>query len=465
MRARRPRYSTTLVTLIFAWYDCGDGGKMNRPLRAFDYIAMNVYYLGISFMWNTVGRFLLQAILPRANMVGRDNAEAALGLLSFVGLLIATIVQPAAGAFSDPFTSRWGKRYPFVVGATLVDLIFLAGIAFAPNYWVLLAAYWLLQFSSNIAHGPYQGLLPDLVPEKQRGVASGVKQFIDTSGLIATALIVPRILGDPDTALDTNIQMMVAFVAFVLLGTMMLNVVLVREPATARAPVIDRPREKFSFARALHFVNRFPDFSWLIAARLAILGGLAFISNNAQFYFQKILLGHITDVDAAIKAAVTLQGDLLTTVVLTLVLFTLLAGPLSDRVGRKSVNVIGGLIAMVGAIVLLFARNAPAPFIGINDLLGAGGLIGIGMGFFTSANWAWAVDLTPPEDSARFLGLTNLATAGATVVTSLLAPFISLFNAQSAGSGFTFMFVVGIIGFGLGVVMLFQVKETRGQKG
>ncbi|MDE3091484.1 MAG: hypothetical protein KGJ80_19115, partial [Chloroflexota bacterium] len=63
-----------------------------RPLRARDYVTMNIYYLGISFLWNSLGRFLLQAILPQPNMAGRDNAEAALGLLGFVGLLIATIV-------------------------------------------------------------------------------------------------------------------------------------------------------------------------------------------------------------------------------------------------------------------------------------------------------------------------------------------------------------------------------------
>lgn len=74
-------------------------------------------------------------------------------------------------------------------------------------------------------------------------------------------------------------------------------------------------------------------------------------------------------------------------------------------------------------------------------------LIGIGMFFFTSANWAWAVGLTPLTHAARFLGLTNIATAGTMVITSLLGPLISLLNAQSTGRGFTFMFVVAIIGF------------------
>jgi len=35
----------------------------------------------------------------------------------------------------------------------------------------------LIQFSANVSHGPLQGLIPDLVPEENRGRASAVKAF------------------------------------------------------------------------------------------------------------------------------------------------------------------------------------------------------------------------------------------------------------------------------------------------
>ena len=434
------------------------------------YITMNVYYLGISFMWNSIGRFLQQAIVAQPNMAGRDQAEAAMGLLTFCGLLIAMIVQPVAGAFSDQFSSRWGRRRPFMFIATLTDLVFLAAIAFAPNYGFLLVAYGLLQFSSNIAHGPYQGLIPDLVPEARRGAASGVKQFIDTSGLIAAALVGPLIIADPETALDANIKTMFAAIAFVLVGTMLVNVVLVREPALPPTPITFR-RDAFSFAAIVRFIQavraficQFPDFSWLIASRLAILGAVTFISNYILFYFQKVIYADMTDLDQAIKAAVRSQGTLLMTVVVMLVIATLIAGPLSDHYGRRSINALGGFIATAGATVLLFVRNVPLivlPTLSISDLFVAGILIGIGMGLYTSANWAWAIDLTPASEAAHFLGLTNIATAGATVVTSLLAPFISVLNMQAAGSGFTFLFGVSVVGFALGTLMIFKVRETH----
>ncbi len=437
-----------------------------KSFRTFDLITFNLYYFGISFLWNGLGRFVLQTIVPQPYMGGSDNAEAAFGVLSFAGLLVATIVQPVAGAVSDKVSTRWGRRRPFVVGGTLADLIFLAAIAFAPNFWFLLIAYCLLQFSSNVAHGPYQGLLPDLVPESQYGVASGIKQAVDTLGLIAIALVTPIIVSNASTDLDTNIKTMVMVIAGVLVGTMLINVLTVREPTLhARA---NPTRTLFAFnqllPQAIAFTRAHPDFAWLVASRLTILGALAVISNNAQFYFQKILVANTGNLDQMIKAAVSLQGELLTTVVLVLIVATLLAGPLSDRWGRRPVNALGGIIASCGAVVLLFTRNVPwisLPFQPIHDLTIAGALLGVGMGLFTSANWAWAVELTPPDQAAHFLGLTNIATAGATVVTSLLGTAISLLNGQSYGSGFTFMFIVSIVGFIIGSAMVLRIRETK----
>jgi len=65
-----------------------------------------------------------------------------------------------------------------VVG-TLLDVVFLAIVGMATSYWMLLMGIVLLQFSSNIAHGALQGLIPDLVPEDRRGRASSVKAIME----------------------------------------------------------------------------------------------------------------------------------------------------------------------------------------------------------------------------------------------------------------------------------------------
>ena len=117
------------------------------------------------------------AFLPYlvAGFVSGDVKNSALGGLRTAGLIIAMVVQPWAGLLSDRSTSRFGRRRPFIFIGVLLDLVFLAAVYLSGTFWILLAATLFQQFSANISHGPLQGLIPDLVPEDERGRASAVK--------------------------------------------------------------------------------------------------------------------------------------------------------------------------------------------------------------------------------------------------------------------------------------------------
>ena len=148
--------------------------------------ALNAYWFAISYLWNSLGPIVLPVLVGL--LVPEAIKGSALGLLTAIGMVTAIIVQPVAGAISDRSTSRWGRRRPYILGGTLADMVFLLALALAPRYWFLVLAYFGLQVSSNIAHGPYQGLIPDLVPAEQRGSASGVKQLAEILGIIVTSL-------------------------------------------------------------------------------------------------------------------------------------------------------------------------------------------------------------------------------------------------------------------------------------
>ena len=92
--------------------------------------------------------------------------NTALGLLGFVGLLVAMVVQPVVGVFSDRARTRLGRRLPFMIGGAILIVIALFLLAVAPVLWVLFAAVIFSQFSSNLLQGPWQALIPDMVPER-----------------------------------------------------------------------------------------------------------------------------------------------------------------------------------------------------------------------------------------------------------------------------------------------------------
>src|SRR5215216_96059 len=143
-------------------------------------------------MWSALHPIVLPAVL--LNYVPDEKKNTYLGLLTFGGLIIAMVVQPLSGTLSDGWKSRFGRRRPLIVVGTLFDFIFLSILAWAGGLVWLFIGYIGLQFSSNIAHGPLQGLLPDRVPKTQLGVASSLKTFMDMLSLILASLIAGRML-------------------------------------------------------------------------------------------------------------------------------------------------------------------------------------------------------------------------------------------------------------------------------
>jgi len=71
-------------------------------------IILNAYWVGLSFMWNVIHPIMLPAVLRL--MVPDNQKNTVLGLLTFVGLLLAMIIQPVSGALSVRWVSKWGRR-------------------------------------------------------------------------------------------------------------------------------------------------------------------------------------------------------------------------------------------------------------------------------------------------------------------------------------------------------------------
>ncbi|MEW6401548.1 MAG: MFS transporter [Chloroflexota bacterium] len=154
-------------------------------------LSLNAYWVGLSFMWNGLHGIALPAVI--ANIVPSGRQNTMLGLLTSIGLVIAVVVQPLSGALSDGWRSRWGRRRPLIALGTLFDFVFLVMLGYAGGLTWLFIGYLGLQLSSNVAHGPAQGLMPDVVPEEQLPQASGWKILIDM-GSAAVAVVVTGIL-------------------------------------------------------------------------------------------------------------------------------------------------------------------------------------------------------------------------------------------------------------------------------
>jgi MFS family permease len=412
-----------------------------KKLKLPELLVLNAYWVGLSFKWNALHPIILPAVL--LNFVPDARKNTWLGLLTFVGLLLAMAIQPLAGAVSDRWVSRWGRRRPLMMLGTLFDLVFLAVLAWAGGLTWLVIGYIGLQFSSNIAQGPAQGLLPDRVPPQQLGVASSWKNVMDMTSLIIASLLAGRLL-DPETRDPT-------LIVLVLMGTIAVSTA-ITVFGTPESPSPPRGRgargEGFRVLRGEIFHIDFRSNSaywWLIAERGLFLLGIYGVQAFAQYYLQDVI--RVADPPRQ-------TGDLLAALTLSLVALVLVGGWLTDKFGPKRILYIASTLAAAGMLLMLIPRDMPG-------LMLFGGVLGAGIGLFLTANWALANKLAPGEEAGKFLGLTNLATAGSGALARLEGPALDWLNGLWPGQwvGYVWLFVFGAVCILLSMFLLGKINE------
>lgn len=373
-------------------------------------------------MWNALHPIILPAVL--LNYVPDDKKNTYLGLLTFVGLMIAMVVQPISGALSDGWKSRIGRRRPLAIVGTLFDFVFLSILAWAGGLLWLFIGYIGLQFSSNIAHGPMQGLLPDRVPKTQLGVASSLKTFLDMFSLIIASLLAGRML-DSATRNPAGILLVVMGLLAVSAAITFLGVR--EEPAgdheqTDWRAVLGQFQVKFTDN---------PAYWWLLLERLLFLLGIYGVQTFAQYYLQDVL--RVPDPPKR-------TGDLLAVLTAAIVLLVLVGGWLTDRYGAKKVLYVATYIASIGIFLMAFAKE-------MRGLVIFGSLFGAGIGLFLTANWALANKLAPEDEAGKYLGFTNLATAGSAAFARLEGPALDWLNQAWPGEwiGYKALFMFGAL--------------------
>jgi len=416
--------------------------SIERVFRPIDYVKISIFGAALAVLWPSLHTIILPLRLLEFAPEAQKNTY--LGLLTFTGSLIAVFIQPLAGAISDRFSSRFGRRRPFILVGTLLAVLFLPSIGLSGSFPFLFLGYCLLQVAANIAQGPFQAFIPDLVPQDRKGVASGAKSLAEILGGVAFLRIVAYFMDNYSS--DSNeiwLWLAIGLPGLILLGGMIATMLTVKEQPLSPT---SQPSAVKTMAGAYKIdAKGNPGFVWFLVSRLFVLMAMVVLQTFALYFIRDVI--HHPN-----PAGVT--ADLLITVGIFLLLAVYPAGQLSDKLGRKPIILFSGFIGVVGIAVLFFART----YAGI---LVCGGLLGISAGAFLSTNWALATDLVPPGEEARYLALTNIATAGAGALARLTGPAIDFFNIQQSGLGYSVMLLVCVLYFILGSALVMPVRVKK----
>ncbi len=402
-------------------------------------IRLAAYWLGLAALWAGLSP-ILAGRLEFENLVASGTEGVALFQMMAVGGLLAIVIQPGVGAISDHTTSRWGRRAPYIVAGSLLDVVFLAGIATSNTVLAIAAFVLLLQVSSNVAQGPYQGFVPDRVPAGQVGAASGLIGLMLVLGNLAGYVVGAAAIASGQYAIAT-VGLGVLEVA-----AMIVCVAGSRERAPAR-PREGRSWASIAFSAWGRDVLRHRSFAWLVLSRLFALTGGAMLINLAPFYLARAF--GLGQVEAGMLILV-----LVGVVAIGTLVSVLPAARLSDRVGRKPVI---GLSCVAGAAGLLTCALAPAVGVAV---MGAA-LFGVSSGAFVAVDWALLSELVPRASAGRFMGISNVASGSAGILSVALGGTVMdlVGGATRDGSGPRAALAVGAACFVVGAVVLRRVRE------
>jgi MFS family permease len=432
--------------------------------------------------------------------------------------MLALLVQSLMGMLSDRNTSRWGRRRPFILIGTLANIVFVgavgfsAGLAGMTGFMVLFAIALLQQVASNTAHGAQQGLIPDIVPENQRGRFSGVKAILEIPlPMILVSFSIGRIISSADQlgGFETGIWGGLLVAMGVLLVVMLVTMLVPEKPLEERPPKLDwTPFLRLLMMTAIftaiilgmgeisklagrlftavettwvlvvlmgaigliaiasavglgvwisvrigigEAAKQNQSFTWWIVNRLAFFVGTTNLSGFAVFFLQG-RLGF--DREKAAGPAATLMM----VVGVFILLSTIPSGWLADRFGRRRIVAISGGLATLGTLIIILSTSLAMIYVG-------GCIIGVATGAFFTANWALGTELVPRREAGRYLGISNLAGAGAGAVGAYIggpiADFFTVRMPEIPGLGYVVLFSIYGVMFFLSILVLRGVRPQE----
>jgi hypothetical protein len=114
---------------------------------------------------------------------------------------------------------------------------------------------------------------------------------------------------------------------------------------------------------------------------------------------------------------------------------------------------LASIIASTGSFLLIFASR-------LASMTLFAGVLGAGIDFYLNSNWTLASRLAPKAEDGKFLGLTNLATAGAAALSKQGSIPIDMANNAAPGR---FLGYYGLFFFGgvFGLLSLTQLRQVK----
>ena len=285
--------------------------------------------------------------------------------------------------------------------AALLAMSFSSAVALMVLFWCL------VQLGANAAYAAITAAVPDRVPVAQRGGVGGLAAMGQTLGILTGAVFGAVVSGN----------FMVGY--WLCAAALLLSVL----PYLFHRNDPTLPKSELEAFRLRVFIKGFyispftyPDFAWAWLTRF-----LVNVGNQLTIVYLLFFLRDVIGYPDPATGVLVLTGIYAVMVMITAVL----AGPWSDKVGRRKPFVIGSsaTIAMAGAIMAFFPVWPGA--------LAGAAVLGIGFGAYLAVDFALLTQVLPFAVSrGKDMGVINVANS----LPQVVAPALALVAVSYAGA-------------------------------
>ena len=429
---------------------------MRRPLRWYDFITININWFAITSRSNVLTPLVIPLLVQE--FVGEEIKGTYLGKMRLWALMAALLTQALTGVISDRSRLKWGRRRPFIFLGVIIEAIVIILIGLSANnvgmagYWILFVLYIFSMIGGNINHAATQGLIPDLIPDEKKGIASGLKAVFELPlPLIFISVGIAKMVGAGNLNGALTLLVIILFVGMILtlfvpekrnldphlefswrpflrpvimtgifttiilgFGGLISYILPFFNPISSNLNLIligfigivgIGLTVVFGIWGSLRIglgreIKVQSSYLWWVVNRLFFLVGVTNLGSFLVFFLQEKFS------DFKFEEAVEPASKIILYVGFFILLTALFGGWLADRFGKKTLIMLSGIATAVGTGIVVAAPMISMTYFG-------GSVIGIGVGLFYTANWALGTAIVPKERAGQFLGFSNLAGAGA----------------------------------------------------
>jgi MFS family permease len=383
-----------------------------------------------------IAPLLVTLALKVSDLAGADRAPSRLALVLAVGSFLSLFANPFFGKLSDRTTSRFGMRRPWMLLGLAGGSVGIVIVAIAPSIGVVLIGWCVAQVFFNALLAVQVAVLPDQVPEAQRGVVSGVLGICVPVASVSGTYLVNLFAGN-------QVAMFVvpcaAGAVFIVLFAVVLD--------DRRLDPVDRPPWSLREFAGTFYVSprRNPDFAWVFLSRFLFVMAFAFLTGYQVYY----LLAELGSSEAQVPHQVFVATLVSSAGV---VAASLAGGRLSDWVSRRKVFVLAAaLVYGLAMFAVALADDFSAFLVGV-------AVSGVGFGVYVAVDLALVTEVLPSAaDTAKDLGVFNIANALPYTVAPALAPLILAIS----GGRYPALFAVAGLCAVASAVVICRVRTVR----